>query len=334
MQFQNPFFSAIEGGYFRMSEHTRQPVFVLNYGGMDAALSIPGIRHELGIEADSQDGRMLDLVARGLKFVSALRIGDPVPTEVTTGEASWEISERHHDIARHRITMQLITWMGGSERLVTDAEELLQIAEDPATKKKIEEATAEAAERLGLGRDRRKEVLDHLEDVAGELAYLEALRELFHEIEMVQAKVQRLRRIYGKESGMFHLADPVARLIVRAVASYRETFEEIDAQTGEIMSVLKNIGAQKQFIRDKRDELHCKLSAWKAVLEKWSGRGLGKTDGDIGVMTDTYQFLAPRFMVAQEWVLSGALQPVANLAETNGTEDVRSSGRFAHSMRW
>ena len=33
-------------------------------------------------------------------YVNLLRIGDPPPTEILTGEASWEVSERHRTASR------------------------------------------------------------------------------------------------------------------------------------------------------------------------------------------------------------------------------------------
>ena len=85
------------------------------------------------------------MVAEALEFVKGLRLGDKLPTEVTTGDPSWQPSERHFLIAQQRLTLQLVTWMTGDEHIFTSAEQILMLAEDPQTKKNINLAFAEAA---------------------------------------------------------------------------------------------------------------------------------------------------------------------------------------------
>jgi hypothetical protein len=48
----------------------------------------------------------------------------------------------------------MVSWLTGNEHIVTSPEELAQVAEDPQVKKQVSLAFAEAAEALGLGRER------------------------------------------------------------------------------------------------------------------------------------------------------------------------------------
>ena len=81
------------------------------------------------------DGQVLSKVAEGLQFVRGLRVGDPLPKEILTREASWEPSERHLRIARQRLTMQLVTWLAGNEHIFTSSEKLGADRRGPAGQK-------------------------------------------------------------------------------------------------------------------------------------------------------------------------------------------------------
>lgn len=306
--FEHKFFSSFEDVYFRMSEHTNAPVCIIKLADNDAALTLPGIKREFSIADDSPDGIMLDVVADGLNYVKALRPGDPVPKEITTREASWEPSDRHRQIAYQRLTMQMVTWLTGDEHLVTNPEELLQIANDPQIKKNVALAFDQAAEHIGIGRERREEVIHYIEDLARELSYIEAMRDVFLHIKQIEEKIQGLRRIYGHERSVMEVADQVARLAGRAVKSFEDIFEEIDAQTGEVISMLKNIDSQSAYIRSKRDELHRRLMPWDEIIEAWKLVEVRVRPESPDALRDIYQFLAPRFMQVNEWVLVGKIQ--------------------------
>ena len=63
---------------------------VVKLGERDAAIPLRSLQREFGIPDDSDDGRMLGLIAQSLDFVTGVQIGDALPTEVLTGQASWE----------------------------------------------------------------------------------------------------------------------------------------------------------------------------------------------------------------------------------------------------
>ncbi|CAA7611694.1 hypothetical protein [Magnetospirillum sp. UT-4] len=302
VKFEHKFFQSFEDLYFRLTD-VGEAVAVVKLADNEAILGFDGIKREFGLTAETADGRMLDKVAEGLAFVRGLRIGDELPKEILTREASWEPTERHRRIAHQRLTMQLVTWLTGNEHIFTSPEELMQVAEDPQVKKNISLAFSEAAEELGLGRDNREEVVKYIEALAKELAYIEAERDLFAEVKKVDEKVQGFRRLYSSDRGMIETTDQVARLSQRALKVFQDYFDQVDAQTGEILAMLKNIDNQVDYIRSVRDELFRRLLPWEDIVRVWKSIFVVRSDDNILRIRDLYQFLAPRFMQVNDWVL-------------------------------
>jgi hypothetical protein len=308
LAFQHWVFGKLEDLHFCKSELNGEAVIVCRFAKNDVSMSFKGFKREFNIDDDSADGLMLDQVAKGLKYVKGLCLGDPLPKELVTREASWSLSARHQRIAYQRVSIQLVNWMTGGQAVITDPDELLQLADDPQTKKMINQAFGEAAVKLGLGIDQKQEVVNHVEQLAHELAYIEALRDRFRRVRGMEEKIQALRRLYGRERSILEVADQVARLGERAVAELNELFLEVDAQTGEILSVLRNLSSQIAYIRDKRDELHIKLMAWDDILALWDATVMKPSPEHSELLRQTYQFLAPRYMRVKEWVLMTQLQ--------------------------
>lgn len=302
IRFEHKFFQSFEDLYFRLTD-AGEAVAVIKLASNEAVLAFDGIKREFMLGPESADGRMLDKVAEGLQFMRGLRPGDSLPKEVLTREASWEPTDRHRRIARQRLTMQLVTWLTGNEHIFTSVEELMQVADDPQVKKNINLAFAEAAEELGLGRERREEVVRYIETLAKELAYIEAERDVFAEIKKIDEKVQGLRRIYSADRSMIETTDQVARLSQRALKVFQDYFDQVDAQTGEILAMLKNIDNQIDYIRQVRDELHRRLMPWEDLIPIWKTIFVVRSDENTNRIRDLYQFLAPRFMQVNEWVL-------------------------------
>ncbi|MBF0561368.1 MAG: hypothetical protein HQL37_04970 [Alphaproteobacteria bacterium] len=305
--FEHKFFTSLQKMYFRISEQTGDPVLVIKLSTYDATLSFPGIKREFLIADDSRDGRMLALVAEALGFVKVLQVGDPLPREVISTEASWEPSSRHFQVAYNRLTMQMVTWLSGDETVINNPDELMQLAGDPITQRKVRTAFEEAAEKMGIGRDRKQDVIEHIESLAKELAYIEALRERFGSIKEMEKKIQGLRRLYGHERSLLEIADPSARLIQRAIREFQNPFDEVDAQTGEILAVLRNLDAQVKFIRRTRDFLFRRFAAWEDILKEWAPVPITRSAQTQELFRSTYKFLAPRYMQVNEWVLASKL---------------------------
>lgn len=308
VELNHAFFKPFANPHFRLSSPTDdRPVFAGNLGEQEVALPLNGIARELGIDEASKDGVMLDAVGKALRYVTMLRPGDPMPAEMLTGSASWDPEERHREFSRQRVTMQLVSWLSGKETLITDPIELQQLFDDPATKTKINDAFAEAAKELDLAD--KEQVTEKVEDLAEELSYIEALRDRYNDIVGLQDKLAQFRVQYRNQASMLGEIEPILRLVGVPVKTLAADFELVDAQTGEIMAVLKNLDAQKEYIREQRDELHCRLMAWNSILDAWQSVVPGTEPyGMMDMLRDLYRFLAPRFMPVDEWVLFNAEQ--------------------------
>jgi len=329
------FFHKMDEIYFQLGAGDKEPTLIGRYAKNEVALAIKGIVKEFNITPDSADGQMLGQIAKGLKYVKALRIGDALPKEILTREASWKLSPRHKEIAYQRVSLQLVNWMTGGDTVITDPDELLQLAGDPAIKKSINNAFGEAATKMGYGKEHKEAVIKHVEELANELAYIEALRDRFRRIRIMETKIQELRRIYGREKSVLEIADQVARLGERAVKEFDILFQQIDAQTGEIISVLKNLAQQIPYIRDVRDDLHIRLMAWDDLLDRWTEAEIKANKENPNLLRDTYKFLAPRFMMVKEWVLMSKLQEgAAAMKQVSQMGKDGPSQKFGTQMKW
>ena len=333
VSFAHKVFSSMAEAYFRMSEQDPDlPVMMVPFGDNNVALPFEGLRKEFGIEKDSADDKMLEMVAEGLNFVVLLRPGDPIPAELLTGAPSAEISPDHRQIAYHRLTMQLVTWVTGDESLITDREQLAQIAEDPATKQRVNEGLGEAAKKLGLAANEKEKVLELMGRLADDLAAIEALRDRFRRVEGMDQKIQDLRGVIKSQQIMIELLDPVARLMTSGAKQFRSEFDEIDAQTGEIIALLKNIDSQLVYIREKRNDLHKRLMAWDEILDAWDLAKIEDCEPTLKLLRETYRFLAPRFMAVDEWALVTKAQ--AARTEVNMRRSEENNGLAKTEVSW
>ena len=112
---------------------------------------MPILRTEFDLSPETGDGKLLGIVEKALRYVREIKPNDSIPHELLDGTASWTVEEKHRTIARNRLTIQLVSWLTGGETLVVDLTQLEQIADDPKTKTRVQEAFTKAAEKLGLG---------------------------------------------------------------------------------------------------------------------------------------------------------------------------------------
>lgn len=296
-------FSHLGDPLFRRAESDGAPVMVVQLGDREAALPLRSLQREFAIPDDSEDGRMLALIAESLDFVAGLRPGDPLPAEVLTGSASWDPSPAHFQIAHARLRLQLVAWLhpdGAHGKLPPEPQALLAAADDPARRHQVQEAFRKAAE--ALGQPTPESVVALVEDLGRELAYIEALRErLFGRVQLMAAKLQRLTQGFRGDAAQLETLTQVRRLTGVALKQIGQRFRELDAQTGEVLAALRNLESQRAFIRSNRDWLYRSQRAWTPVLLDWDHAGFGFDEHTRALLVRTYQFLAPRFMAVTEW---------------------------------
>jgi len=289
---------------FRRAEADPTPVMVVTLGERQVALPLRSLQREFGIADESPDGKMLAQIAAALEYVAALRLGDPLPREICSGEASWEPDATHLALANIRLRLQLVTWLNvgaAKDDPSLDPEALLKAADDPAVRKQVQEALDHAANALGL--PSQEAVVGLLEDLARELAFVEALRErLLHRVQLMARKIEHIARAWRGDSGQMETLTQVRRLTKTALTQIMRRFEELDAQTGEVMATLRNADRQRAFIRGHRDWLYRSQLAWQPILEDWDGAGVDINETTRTLLQRTYRFLAPRFMPVTEWI--------------------------------
>jgi hypothetical protein len=301
-QLEHAMFSKLGDIMFRRSLTDGTPMMILPFGEREAGLPLRSLQHAFEISDDSPDGQMLGQIAESLDYVTCLRPGDPLPAEVVNGQASWEPSAAHRRTAATRLRLQLLAWLdpaaGKEAGTAQDIE--ARIEGDPAIRAKVQTAFREAATTLDLASS--EEVVALVERVGEELAFIEALRERL--LARVQALVARVGQIVRSSARVDHQrredVTQVLRLGGMALGQFRARFEDVDAQTGEIIATLRNADSQIAYIRSNRDTLYRSLRAWEPVLEEWrkaDAKGL-----ELGpVIATTYQFLAQRYLPTSEW---------------------------------
>lgn len=295
---------------FRRAESDNTPSIVIALGERSAAIPLRALQREMNIPDDSPDGRMLALIAQSLDFVNALMPGDPLPAEVLDGGASWSPEPSHRALAGARLRVQLVTWLQPEAAGVStpDIPLIRRLDEDPAMRTQVQKAMDEAASRLGLGE--RSAVISALEELADELGYIEALREqLLVRLQDMTARIDRLQH-----AGRFNLKRrdmvvQVARLSAIALKSIADRFAEIDALSDNVIEALGHIDSQRSLIRSSRDWLYRLSRAWKPLLDEWAGAASLPDTALWKLVETTYQFLAPRYMQAQEWVEARNARP-------------------------
>ena len=298
--FQHKIFS-LSGAFFAMDPTAKEPVLHITLGDLKAALPFQTLKESFNIEEDSHDARLLGVVAKGLRFVKQIRPGEKIPGELLDGSASWSVDEKHRLVARGRLTVQLVSWITGSEMIVVDIDELEQIVEDPQTKARLKTAFNAIAEKLGITENAEQYITDRIDDLTQELSYIEALRDRFKNIRAISENLARVTQLYRTDRNFVSEVARMQGLLKRPLKEYDAIFEQADAQTGEIVGALKAFETTVTFIRKIRDDLREKLIEWEELLHAWDGVPIEKSQTIEQLQKMTYRFLANRYMESKVW---------------------------------
>jgi hypothetical protein len=300
-ELEHQVFSSLGEVHFRLSTTDGLPMMALRLGEREAQFPLESLRREYSIGKDTNDGRMLDLIGSALDFVSSLQPGDKLPSEIRTGEASWKPSTGHLRLVTTRLRLDLCTWLepgGRWAKVARDDESLRRTASSTTLRDEAEAAAGQAAMTLGISSG--GDVIQMIEGVARELAYIEALRErLLSRVADLRRRVGALWRDRGRMGTSFDNLSQVHRLLGIAMRQLFQRFEDVDSQTASIENMLRNMDTQRSFIRSNRDWLYRSQRAWEPILDRWSRTS--NTDDTAPLLGETYQFLAPRFMPTTAW---------------------------------
>ena len=297
--FEHKVFS-VEGCLFTAEAGT--PNFLMPLGDEMAAISLASLRREFDLGNESNDAKLLDTVAKSLTYVKQIRPNDSIPQEILDGTASWSVEDRHRAAARHRLMIQMMTWLSGREGQVIGLDQIEQLIEDPKIKQQLQEAFGDIAEKLGLGRERKQEVINKIEQLGRELSYIEGLLERFLTVTDIARKVDRLSKLYGNRHSSFDEFSRVRALLQTARSEFGKLFKAVNAQNCEILTVLQGFDLYLQHIRDTRDDLHRMFMDWDETIERWQAEeATAPSDEATLLIKQTYRFLAVRFTQTQKW---------------------------------
>ncbi len=292
--FQHRVFQAA-GARFLLKGAARVPTFRVEMGDLEGLLEIDVLKREFNLTPETHDGMLIDLAVAGLRYVPDIKPGDTIPSEILTGQASWTVSPKHKRVAEQRLQVQLLSWVSGKEVLLTDPKEIALFLDQIENREKLRNAFKDAAKALGQDPENTEAVLTQLELLSRELCYIEALRDRFILIPKIGEKMNELAKSYGSDRNAKLEINRVMALLKIGIDEYTAIFEDVDAQTGEIIAALKSIERQIGYIRRVRDDLHFLIMQWDpyiAELGSWHGRRTPETDK---ALSNLYRFLAPRY---------------------------------------
>jgi len=290
---------------FRLDAQSGQAMMVVSLDSLNASIPVSKLKQSFGIDEGSHDDKLIGLMAKALKYVKEIRPGDSIPSEVIDGKASWLIDPKYLAFARAKVTMQLVHWMQGQSFEAQDTSTLLARADDPETKKRVQQAFGAIAEKLGYSHDRRGEVVDLVENLCRELSYIEALRDrLSGAARRLLSNLKSLQGAYARENSVADSIHRVQSILARPIKEFGAVFEEIDAGLGEILPTLQLFPQRVQYIREKRDKLREKYLVWEEILAMWDNVPLEFCAESSYAIQETYRFAASRFPQGQKWALS------------------------------
>lgn len=298
--FQHKVF-ALPGARFGFDYRARAAMFYIHLGKLDVALTPIVVQREFNIEAGSHDSQLMELAARGLRYVKEIRPGDSIPKELIDGTASWTVEDRHRLLAKAKLLAQVTSWFT-HDKSPASLESILAMSDkDVAVREEFQNAFASIAQSLGLGRERKQEIIDHIDTLARELCYIEALRDHAGQMRVIHEKIMQLARIARGDREVSEELTRVLTLMKQPLAEFANRFMQIDAETSDLLVLLRNPRGQIHFIRNARDDVHANLMVWSEIFERWQEQEAifnQTTDGNIKLL---HRLLASNYAPAKVW---------------------------------
>ena len=300
-EFLHPVFG-VKGGYFAFMRPSDEIGFYFPFGEMYAVTPMERLQFEFELDPAGVDVRLMQTVAQGLRHVREIRPGDSIPKEILDGTASWSVEDKHHEIARDRLDLQVWSWLQGRERVIVLHQSQEQVAGDPYTLKAIAKGHQALAAALGHGEGGAEEVKFQLERIRREIVYVEGLRDRYAFIRDIASGLRRYNRIFGKNKTTEGEIGRARALMRTPVQLFDSMFAQVDARTGEIVALLKNPDVAIERIRENRDDLHFAFMIWDALIEKWQDAVYERGGEGLALIKETYRFLAINYTAEVSWM--------------------------------
>jgi hypothetical protein len=283
----------LEGVWFAKTSERTETALYLPMSGFIACIPLKAVRKAFDIAPGSEDDHLLALVNRSIDHYGRITPGDPIPSEVLSGDVSWSITDVDRIRARGLLLDLLHVELG---RPVPTARH------DEAIRDALQEIAHLVVEKMGDGTP-AGEAIRRFEAIAGEYAYVEALRTKFHLIEDIRQAVtdpkQQRRAPRMRES-----ADRIIMLLREPTRIISDKLAHLRNRLLPMAVALKDPTQVIEAIRRTRDDLHVMTVDWAPIFTLWAE---GPEEGNVGnkQADGTYRFLAERYLGRRIWRRAG-----------------------------
>jgi hypothetical protein len=286
-----------KGAHFGLTEDGSMAAFHVELGTLVASLPVGTVRREFDIERDSNDGMLLAIVEKSLRFVKEIYPGDSIPRELLDGTASWSVEDRHRLRAKAYLWGRTLR----TDEAWSDKDNVLQAFIDrPETMTKMQEAAKELATKLGYEMT-ADSVLARIGDLARELAYIEALRERCGDVLNIVPKINELARVYRSDRTIVDELSRIRTLMLKPVEIYNGMFSRLTQRQEKIEDEIEHFHERVEFIREQRDDLHQNLMLWDPILAGWKTIEIARCNDTEARMSELYRFIARHYLMSQSW---------------------------------
>ena len=295
--FQHRIF-AVPGARFGLSRMDSEPVMRVMVGELEAAIPIEAVASEFQIDPDSPDGKLLETVRKSLKFVKDIRPGDTIPRELLDGTASWSIDDTHRSRAKGRLYALVDAWAQNRKPTQT---ELRAAAAETVRPEQYGPAFERLAKSAKLSSGHGKEAVDLVDRVAREFAYIEALRDRYALAHAIQTTLTEVLQANRDDKLYYAEIQRIKALMVPPIRNFSTIFDQVDAEMGEIVRMIRSFDKTILFLREMRDELHQKLMIWDEIIDEWENKPGPRAKAMRPLTQNTYRFVARNFPQSQDW---------------------------------
>jgi hypothetical protein len=144
-----------------------------------------------------------------------------------------------------------------------------------------------------------------MNDIADEMAAIEAIRARCMSVNGLGDKLGRLRNEFSHQANTMADLEPVLSLIKQPIGIFRDKLAGVDKTLSEIVTLFGDFPSVRKLLREVRDDLLCRLAPWAEITTEWDSVSTRAPDpfALVPKLRNLYRFLAPRFMPADEWEL-------------------------------
>lgn len=287
------------GSYIFRSEPDSRVMLHVALGDIQGAMTAESVQREFGIDPASKDGQLLDLADEALNYIKFITPGESIPSEILDGSASWPIEEEHYERARNKLMRQVAAWVSQEEVDLVDYSAIAKDMESPEVQERIQDGFKQAAEALSL--TNKEQVVELIEQLGRELAYIEALRSYFEWIFRLPKEIKSAQSTLRGDKQTLENAIRAHQLVLSPVRRYKSSFQNVDGQVTEIISALRNVERVVEFVRSTRDELHLHTLRWSEIQSVYQDADMMNRKDAREVTNQLYSFLAKNFLENSGW---------------------------------